>query len=67
MFSQMDVQHMIKAFDLSKYTDVVAHAADILNRLKGIDGPVMPPKPEGPWPDEWIALFQRWVNENYPE
>jgi len=67
LFSEMDVQHMSGAFDLSKYEDVVAHAAGILDRLKGVGGAVMPPKPEGPWPDEWIALFQRWMTENYPQ
>jgi hypothetical protein len=67
MFSEIDVKHMSAAFDLSSYNDVVAHAADILNRLKGIGGPVMPPAPEGPWPEEWIALFQRWVDEQCPQ
>jgi len=67
MFSEMDVKHMSGAFDLSNYNDVVTHATDILNRLKGIGGPVMPPKPEGPWPDEWIELFARWVEEKHPE
>jgi hypothetical protein len=62
----MDQQHMSGAFDLFNYDDVVTHATDILNRLKAVGGPVMPPKPEGPWPDEWIALFQRWVDEGCP-
>jgi len=67
MFSEMDVQHMKGAFDLSKYADVVKYAGPILDRLKGVGGAVMPPAPEGPWPEEWIALFERWVEEGCPE
>jgi hypothetical protein len=67
MFSELDVQKMSGAFNLSSYKDVVANAAPILDRLKGIGGAVMPPKPEGPWPDEWIGLFERWVSEKCPE
>jgi hypothetical protein len=66
MFSEMDVKHMKGAFDLSKYADVVKFAKPILARLKGV-GAVMPPPPEGPWPEEWIALFARWVEEGCAE
>jgi hypothetical protein len=36
-----------------------------LHRLKAPDpGVVMPPPDEGgPWPPEWLALFERWINE----
>jgi hypothetical protein len=39
----------------------------ILQRLQARDGSMMPPASAGgPWPDEWIALFQRWIQEGTP-
>ena len=62
LFSPIDVAHMSGAFDLSNYDDVRRNAGQILRRLKGEGGDVMPPPPAGPWPDSRIALFESWIN-----
>lgn len=63
-----DVSHMNNyGIDLSSYDDVKANSAAIQDRLKRRDGKMMPPQSaDGPWPDEWIALFDRWVAEHMP-
>jgi hypothetical protein len=68
LFSSMDVDHMSAFFDLSNYDDVKNNAGDILQRLKGVGGPVMPPPPpkgDGPWPADRIALFQSWIDGGF--
>jgi hypothetical protein len=45
-------------FDLSKYADVVAHADDILLRLKAGDMPC-----DGPWSPTQVEHFARWIDE----
>ncbi|MGH2839407.1 MAG: hypothetical protein ACRDKY_01115 [Solirubrobacteraceae bacterium] len=59
MFRLTDRDHMAFAFDLTDYDAVAANAADILERLEG-DMP--PPGASGPWPEEWIELFKRWID-----
>jgi hypothetical protein len=51
---------MIKAFDLAKYEDVKKWSDKIAHSLTA---KTMPADPSNPWPDEWIALFNRWVAE----
>jgi hypothetical protein len=51
---------MIKAFDLAKYEDVKKWSVKIAETLTA---KTMPLGPSNPWPDEWIALFNRWVAE----
>jgi hypothetical protein len=51
---------MIGSFDLAKYEDVKQWSAKIAQRLTD---KTMPVGPSNPWPDEWIALFNRWVAE----
>lgn len=29
------------------------------------DGAMPPPNGGGPWPEEWIALFKRWIKDEY--
>jgi hypothetical protein len=61
LFTDIDIDHMDFFCNLADYDDVKAHAAEILGRLNGTTGPVMPPKKVGgPWSAEWIALFERW-------
>jgi len=63
LFTPKDIQHMGFFCDLSNYDDVKTNAADILKRLKGIGGLVMPPPVDGgPWPASRIALFESWIN-----
>ena len=68
MFQSMDIEHMRFKFDLSDYEDVKNFSEDILKSLRGLDGRrVMPPVDEGgPWPEEWITLFERWIAEGFP-
>ena len=67
LFRQLDVSHMDRFIDLTDYNDVRAQSGNILNRLRGT-GRLMPPKEDdGPWPEEWIALFERWIREGHPE
>jgi hypothetical protein len=66
LFTDLDVNGMIWDFDLRKYDDVKANAAAINNRIRGIGGSVMPPRPpkgDGPWSQDRIDLFGKWVAE----
>jgi hypothetical protein len=68
LFTERDVQGMKKAFNLASYDDVKAHAAAIYDRVRGIGGAVMPPPPpsgEGPWPQDRIELFAKWMVDGY--
>ena len=47
LFTERDIQGMIKGFNLASYDDVKAHAAAIYDRIRGIGGAVMPPPPPG--------------------
>jgi hypothetical protein len=66
LFTSIDVAHMSGAFDLSNCDDVRKNAQQILRRLKGEGGALMPPPPEkggsGPWPVDNVALFQSWID-----
>ena len=67
LFRQVDADSMHFMFDLTKYDDVVANSRDILSCLKGEGRSRMPPVTQaGPWPNEWIALFNRWIDEGHP-
>ena len=64
LFTERDIQGMIKGFNLASYDDVKTHATAIYDRIRGIGGPVMPPPPprgEGPWPQARIELFAKWM------
>ncbi len=56
LFRQMDRNSMKWAFDLWAYEDVKQHANGILQRLKSGTMPC-----DGAWPQEKIAVFQRWI------
>lgn len=49
------------AFDLWEYGDTKQHAAAILERLRDGSMPC-----DGPWSDEKIDVFARWVTSNMP-
>jgi photosystem II stability/assembly factor-like uncharacterized protein len=70
MFQEIDVQHMAHvgpaSIDLTNYETVKAKAPQILARLKDPDDPMPPTADDGPWPGEWIALFERWIAEGTP-
>ena len=68
LFTERDIRAMSKAFNLASYDDVKTHAVAIYDRIRGIGGAVMPPPPprgEGPWAQERIDLFRRWMDEGY--
>jgi hypothetical protein len=68
LFTERDIRAMSKAFNLASYDDAKAHAAAIYDRIRGIGGNVMPPPPprgEGPWPQDRIELFARWMADGY--
>lgn len=58
----IDRDNMAWRFDLWDYNQVKANADIILLRTAAD----MPPLPYGgPWPAEWVALFQRWKDEGF--
>lgn len=58
MFRAIDREHMTFKVDLWDADDVAAKSRKILRRLQTDMPPV---DVGGPWPDEWIALFNRWI------
>ena len=58
MFNMMDADHMGYLYDVDR---VWTKRRGILTRLKA--GSMPPVTEHGPWPEEWIALFERWVTE----
>ncbi|MCU5237109.1 hypothetical protein OCA28_25100 [Bacillus cereus] len=62
MIRAMDRKHMLFAFDLWDYNQVVQHANDIIARIQ-VDMP--PANFGGPWPDEWVQLFKRWTTTGF--
>jgi hypothetical protein len=71
MIREMDRQHMLQEGsqpDLWDINVVKAKAKTILRFLESKkDETTMPPLAYGgPWPEEWVLLFNRWVNEGFP-
>ncbi|HEY2303510.1 MAG TPA: CDGSH iron-sulfur domain-containing protein, partial [Acidimicrobiales bacterium] len=62
LFRQRDRQSMRFAFDLWEHGDVSANATAILERLRNGSMPC-----DGPWAQEKIEVFQRWVDAGMPE
>lgn len=62
LFTDQQRQCMIGYFDLWDPADVQANAAGIHARLSDRS---MPADASGPWPDEWISLFKRWIDEGF--
>jgi hypothetical protein len=61
LFREKDVSSMAKAFDLSSYDDVRAHADGILSRVADGSMPC-----DGPWPQDRVELFRSWVEAGCP-
>jgi hypothetical protein len=57
LFREKDHDSMLKHIDLWSYSDVQGRQDAILERLR--DG-TMPC--DGPWPQERVAMFQRWID-----
>lgn len=64
MFRLIDVDHMTRnperRLDLWDLKTVWRARTNILNLL-GSDPPMPPATHGGPWPREWIAIFERWI------
>ena len=58
LFREMDINSMKKAFDLSSYDDVRSHADAILGKVSAGSMPC-----DGPWPQEQVDAFRRWVED----
>jgi hypothetical protein len=58
LFRESDRTAMKRAFDLWSRNDVVANSEAIAARLKDGSMPC-----DGRWPDEQVALFERWVKD----
>jgi CDGSH-type Zn-finger protein/truncated hemoglobin YjbI len=58
LFRASDRQSMSFAFDLWSLDQVKQHAEAILDRLRAGTMPC-----DGPWPQQMIELFQRWIDE----
>jgi truncated hemoglobin YjbI len=56
LFRPMDRNSMLFAFDLWKEADVITHREQILLRLRAGTMPC-----DGSWPEEKIAVFERWA------
>jgi hypothetical protein len=61
LFREGDRESMNMAFDLWSHDDVAANSDAILGRLREGSMPC-----DGAWPDEQVALFQRWVDAGMP-
>ena len=61
LFREKDVSSMSMAFDLASYNDVRANADGILTKLSDGSMPC-----DGPWPQEQVQLFRRWVDAGCP-
>jgi hypothetical protein len=67
LFRQVDIDHMADlGADLATLEGVTPNAAAILARLQDPTRPMPPVADNGPWPEEWIALFDRWIKEGCP-
>ncbi len=61
LFREGDRQSMKWAFDLWSSDDVAQNSDAILERLRNGTMPC-----DGAWPDEQVAVFQRWVDAGSP-
>ena len=76
MFRRIDRDHMLRfpasrRIDLFDYDQVVArskktNATGESVFLNWIHHPMPPANAGGPWPQEWIDLFVRWMKADYP-
>jgi hypothetical protein len=61
LFRERDREAMRRAFDLWSHDDVARNSDAILARLREGTMPC-----DGAWPDEQVALLQRWVDAGTP-
>ncbi len=61
LFREGDRESMMGAFDLWSHDDVAGNSAAILGRLREGSMPC-----DGAWPDEQVAVFERWLEAGAP-
>ena len=61
LFREHDRDSMKQAFDLWSHDDVAQNSDAILARIREGTMPC-----DGAWPDEQVALLQRWVDAGTP-
>jgi hypothetical protein len=61
LFREHDRESMKQAFDLWSHDDVARNSDAILARLREGTMPC-----DGAWPEEQVALLQRWVDAETP-
>jgi hypothetical protein len=76
MFRRIDRDHMLRfppsrRIDLFDYDQVVARSKKTNTAgdsvfLLWIHHPMPPANAGGPWPQEWVELFVRWMKADYP-
>jgi hypothetical protein len=62
LFRERDRESMKRAFDLWSHDDVARHSDAILGRLRAGTMPC-----DGAWPEDQIAVLQRWVDAGKPD
>ena len=60
LFTDGQKQCMSRMIRLDDYNAMKANAELVFTRLSDKS---MPADKTRPWPDEWIALFRRWIDE----
>jgi hypothetical protein len=68
LFTAIDIAHMAHGGVMLAeyaYMSKPANAQAVLDRLNGVGGAIMPPKPAEPWSPANIALFTAWVAGGY--
>jgi len=69
-FTQTDVNHMKLVqpqLDLSDYTSTKDNAVLVYNRLIDKERPMPPKSTGGPWLQEKIDNFKKWIEAGTPE
>lgn len=63
MFTQTDITHMrSQGFDLSSYSFVKQHAAEIYQQVATGNMP-----PRNPWSADYVETFYNWMKNGYPK
>jgi hypothetical protein len=62
LFRERDRKEMDWRFDLWRVGDVREHADAILARLEDGSMPC-----DGPWPDDKVQVFRRWIEAGKPD
>ncbi len=66
LFTATDQAHMGFMFDLWSYEEVKSNANDIYDATSNQRMPPSPPQGEGPWSQDKVDLFKKWMDEGFP-